>query len=114
MSVQIKSLLILHKYQPMLIPPLPWRSLDSGGYILTRGFLMRVGSNHLHRDALARAQNTAEGGLSQVRLLPTGPFLQAALSVNLTDSLAATRLSHQHLQGCVSLQACCACRYMRR
>ena len=64
-TTQIKSLLILHKYQPMLIPPLPWRSLDSGGHILTRSFIMRVGNNRVHREALASAQNAAEGGLSQ-------------------------------------------------
>ncbi len=64
--VQIGDLLLLHKYQPMLIPPLPWRSLDSGGHLLTRSFLCRIGNTPLLRNALIGAQNNAEGGLSQV------------------------------------------------
>ena len=62
----MQNFMLLHKQPPMVIPPLPWRSLDSGGYILTRSFLVRIAGNGVHRQALVEAQNSAEGRLSQV------------------------------------------------
>ena len=64
--MQVRDLLLLHKHQPMLVPPLPWRSLDSGGHVLTRSFLMRIVSNQVHRQALLKAQHSGTTGLSKV------------------------------------------------
>ena len=70
---QVRDLLT-PRFEPMLIPPLPWRSPDSGGHLIMRHNLTRSNrfqEGHLQRKALQIAQERSPDGLSQVG--PTAP-----------------------------------------
>ncbi|BDA47730.1 probable DNA-directed RNA polymerase 2, chloroplastic/mitochondrial [Coccomyxa sp. Obi] len=61
--------LLAPRFQPMLIPPLPWRSLDSGGHLIIRQNITRAHhyqDGHLQRKALHIAQERPPDGLSRV------------------------------------------------
>jgi len=51
---------------PMLVPPLPWRTHDSGGYLASRHCVMRVKDGRTQRALLRAADAAPPAGLSQV------------------------------------------------
>lgn len=68
MAGQVHDLLT-PRFLPMLIPPLPWRSPDSGGHLITRDNITRshkFQEGHLQRKALQIAQERSPHGLSRV------------------------------------------------
>lgn len=54
------------KVQPMVVPPLPWRSLESGGLLFTRFPVMRT-RTATQVKALQEAEAAAPDGLRRVR-----------------------------------------------
>jgi DNA-directed RNA polymerase N-terminal len=58
------------KFKPMLVPPAPWRSANTGAHLTMRSFVMRMGEQQANRRLLEAAdREMAEGklGASQVR-----------------------------------------------
>lgn len=53
------------KVQPMVVPPLPWRSLESGGLLFTRFPVMRT-RTAAQVQALQEAESAAPDGLRRV------------------------------------------------
>lgn len=53
------------KVQPMVVPPLPWRSMDSGGLLFTRFNVMRT-RTPTQVQALQEAEAAAPNGMRQV------------------------------------------------
>ena len=53
------------KVQPMVVPPLPWRSLESGGLLFTRVPVMRT-RTAAQVQALQEAEAAAPDGLRRV------------------------------------------------
>ncbi|CAL8471810.1 g11352 [Coccomyxa elongata] len=61
--------LLTPRFQPMLIPPLPWRSPDSGGHLIMRHNITRshkFQEDHWQQKALLIAQERSPDGLSRV------------------------------------------------
>ena len=57
------------KFKPMLVPPAPWRSANTGAHLTMRSFVMRMGEQQANRRLLEAAdRDMAEGkpGASQV------------------------------------------------
>ena len=57
------------KFKPMLVPPAPWRSANTGAHLTMRSFVMRMGEQQANRRLLEAAdREMAEGkpGASQV------------------------------------------------
>lgn len=51
---------------PMLVPPVPWRSHNEGGYLATRSSAVRCKERGLQRRLLAAADDAPPAGLSRV------------------------------------------------
>lgn len=61
--------LLTPRFQPMLIPPLPWRSPDSGGHLIVRHSITRshkFQEDHWQQKALLIAQERSPDGVSRV------------------------------------------------
>ena len=56
------------KVQPMVVPPLPWRSLESGGLLFTRFLVMRT-RTAAQVQALQEAEAAAPDGLRRVSFI---------------------------------------------
>lgn len=64
LPVQTQEMGLL-KVQPMLVPPLPWRSTDSGGLLFTRQHVMRMRSQ-VQVQALQEAETAPPDGMRKV------------------------------------------------
>ena len=54
----LEVLSVLHpKYMPMVVPPMPWTSSFSGGYLTHQTFVMRVRGSKLQREKLKEADS---------------------------------------------------------
>lgn len=63
------------KFKPMLVPPAPWRSANTGAHLTMRSFVMRTREQQANRKLLEAAdREMAEGkpGASQVMLATHG------------------------------------------
>ena len=59
--------LLMPKYKPMLIPPVPWRAHDSGGHLVTRTSILRMyHRSEAHMHALDAAQERVPHGMAKV------------------------------------------------
>ena len=63
--LQVKQI-ILPAYQPMVIPPLPWRGVDYGAYLINPSHVMRTRGHRAQNRALYEADRQTPG-MSQVR-----------------------------------------------
>lgn len=66
MRVQAQEMQLL-KVRPMVVPPLPWRSIDSGGLLFTRFRVMRMYCEAQLR-MLREADASSPQGMRQVSL----------------------------------------------
>ena len=63
--VQVKQV-IMPAYPPMVVPPLPWRGVDYGAYLISPSLVMRTRGYRAQNRALYEADRQTPG-MSQVR-----------------------------------------------
>ena len=76
----------LLKVKPMVVPPLPWRSIDSGGLLFTRFRVMRMYCEAQLR-MLREADATSPQGMRQVNLTRQEIDLQICLMQETRDDV---------------------------